>query len=154
MVKMSLKRMSLFVLLAGLVIGSIAVSGCAQSEVDTPPAQGTLTRIIEDITAEAAFDLIQENGDNPDFVILDVRTPGEFADGHIEKAVNIDFYAATFRDDVNKLAKDKTYLIYCRSGNRSGQALDIMDELAFQKVYNLSGGIRAWEAASLPTTTE
>ena len=154
MVKMSLKRMSLFVLLAGLVIGSIAISGCTQSEVDTSPAQGTLTRIIEDITAEAAFDLIQENRDNPDFVILDVRTAEEYDDGHIDNAINIDFYAATFRDDVNKLAKDKTYLIYCRSGNRSGQALDIMDELAFQKVYNLSGGIGAWNKAGLPTTTE
>ena len=151
---MSLKRMSLFVLLAGLVIGSIAVSGCAQSEVDTPPAQGTLTRIIEDITAEAAFDLIQENRDNPDFVILDVRTAEEYDDGHIDNAINIDFYAATFRDDVNKLAKDNTYLIYCRSGNRSGQALDIMDELGFQEVYNLSGGIKAWNVSGLPTTTE
>jgi len=62
-----------------------------------------------------AYTLIQKNKGNPDFVILDVRTPAEFADEHIENAINLDYYSETFRDDLNKLDKTKTYLIYCRT---------------------------------------
>jgi len=129
-----------------LVAGAVLTGACASNEtVETP------TQIIEDIAPQKAFALIQENRNNPDFIILDVRTPEEFAEGHIEKAINIDFYFETFRDELEKLDRNKTYLIYCRSGARSGNALDIMDELNFREVYNILGGIRDWEAEGLPT---
>jgi len=79
-----------------------------------------------------------------------VRTPEEFAGGHIADAINIDSYASTFRDELSKLDRNKTYLIYCHSGARSGEALDIMEELDFQEAYSISGGITAWQAAGLP----
>ena len=83
-------------------------------------------------------------------VVLDVRTPGEFSEGHIGDAVNIDFYEASFRSDLDGLDKDLPYALYCRSGNRSGQALTMMRELGFTDVRELSGGIVAWLEAGQP----
>ena len=77
-------------------------------------------------------------------VVLDVRTPGEFAEAHIPGAVMIDFYSSTFRSDLGTLDKDAPIALYCRSGNRSGQTLDIMRELGFTDVRNLDGGIITW----------
>ncbi len=87
---------------------------------------------------------------NPDAVLLDVRTAPEFEEGHIKGAKNIDFYNPLFKMNLDKLDKNKTYFIYCRSGNRSGQAMQIMKELGFKKVYNLQNGIKEWKANSLP----
>ena len=141
----------LLVLPALLVIGVVLTGGCVGTETVTPN-QETQTQIIENITPQEAFTLIQDNQDNPDFVILDVRTPEEFADGHIENAINLDYYFETFRDELNKLDKNKKYLIYCRSGNRSGKALNIMEEVNFREVYNMVGGIIEWGAEGLPIT--
>jgi rhodanese-related sulfurtransferase len=110
-----------------------------------------VTQVFKDITPQEASDLIQQNEGNPDFQIIDVRTPEEFNDGHIENAIMIDFYAEDFRDEIAQLDREKSYFVYCRSGNRSGQAVDIMRELGFQKVYNLSAGIREWVGQGLPT---
>ncbi len=138
---MSLKNFMVLALSASLVIGVALTGGCV--------LDGTAT--IEDITPQEAFALIQNNQNNPDFVIIDVRTPDEFGGEHIENATNIDFYSETFRDMLNNLDKNKTYLIYCRSGGRSGNALNIMAELDFTEVYNILGGILIWEAEGLPT---
>ena len=132
----------LLIVLVSLIIGVVLTGGCAGQEAPT--------QIIEDITPQEAFTLIQDNKDNPDFVILDVRTPGEFAEGHIENATNLDYYSETFRDELSKLDKDKTYLVYCRSGKRSRNAVDIMVELNFREAYNMSGGIIEWKAEGLP----
>jgi rhodanese-related sulfurtransferase len=144
---MSLKNLVVLVLSVSLVIGVVLTGGCVGGETVT---QETPTQIIENITPQEAFTLIQNNQNNPDFVILDVRTPQELADGHIENVINIDFYSETFRDMLNNLDKNKTYLIYCRSGARSGTALDIMAELNFREVYNISDGIVRWQSEGLP----
>jgi len=146
---MSLKNTVLLVFLMSLVIGLAITGGYFGSQIDIT-TQPTQTQIFEDITPEEAFNLIKENQGSPDFVIIDVRTPEEFAGGHIENAINIDYYSDTFRDDLNKLDKNKTYLIYCRSGNRSGKALDIIEESDFLEAYNMLGGITAWQAEGLP----
>ena len=78
-------------------------------------------------------------------MILDVRTPEEFSSGHLEDAVNINYYSINFQNDLAKLDKTKTYLIYCRSGSRSGRSLNLMKQLGFIRVYNVSGGILQWE---------
>jgi len=80
-----------------------------------------------------------------------VRTREEFTEEYIENATNIDFYSETFRDTLNNLDKNKTYLIYCQVGGRSGSALDIMAELNFKDVYNILGGTNQWKAEGLPT---
>ena len=126
-----------------LLLVTVFLYGCT-IQTDSP------NQIFEDIGVQEAFELIQDNQGNQSFVIIDVRTPEEFNDGHIENAINIDFYSETFREDLDKLDKNKTYFIYCRSGNRSGRAMDIMAELGFKEVYNLSVGITAWVAEGLP----
>ena len=145
---MSLKNFTVLALSVSLVIGVTLTAGCVRDETTTPE---TSTQIIEDITPQEAFTLIQDNQNNPDFIIIDVRTRQELTDGHIENVIDIDFYSETFRDELNNLDKNKKYLIYCRSGNRSGSALDIMAELNFEEVYNILGGILSWEAEGLPT---
>ncbi len=102
------------------------------------------TQIIRDISTEETNRLIQENRGNQDFVLLDIRTPEEYNGGYIEGAINRDFYSPTFREELDKLDKDKTYLIYCRSGRRSGIALGTMKELGFIEAYNMLGGINQW----------
>ncbi|NND75776.1 MAG: rhodanese-like domain-containing protein [Ilumatobacter sp.] len=89
-----------------------------------------------------------------DLVILDVRTPEEFAEGHIDGAVMIDFYRADFADELAKLDPDVPYVLYCRSGNRSGQTAAMMDQLGFESVQDVDGGILAWQQAGLPLTTD
>ena len=93
--------------------------------------------------------------DNPpdDLVVLDVRTPEEFAEGHLEGAVLVDFYAADFAEQLAALDTDVPYLVYCRSGNRSGQALGVMEQLGFASAVDVDGGIVAWADAGLPVTT-
>ncbi len=145
MTKKSLKNFMVLALSVSLVIGVVLAGGCVGKEIEAP------IQIIEDITPQEALTLIQENQDNPDFVIIDVRTPEEFAEGHIENAVNLDFYAETFWDWLNILDEDKMYLIYCRSGGRSRNALDIMEELNFREAYNVLGGIIQWVEEGFPT---
>ena len=85
-----------------------------------------------------------------DLVILDVRTPEEFADGHVEGATMLDFYRADFADELAKLDRDVPYVLYCRSGNRSGQTLELMRELGFSSVQDVDGGIVSWVEVGLP----
>jgi len=151
MVKMNPKNLMISVFLGALIIGVLLTSACIQTETNTAKSE-TQIQIIENITPEEAYISIQENKDNPNFVILDVRTPEEFLGEYIENAVNLDYYSDTFRNDLDKLDKNKTYLIYCRSGRRSENALNIMKELDFREVYNMLGGIIKWKSEGLPTT--
>lgn len=151
MVKMNPKNLMVSVFLGALIIGVLLASGCIQTENNTAQSE-TKIQIIESITPEEAYILIQENKDNPNFVILDVRTPEEFLGEYIENAVNLDYYSDTFRNDLDKLDKNRTYLIYCKSGRRSENALNIMKEQDFREVYNMLGGIIEWKSKGLPTT--
>lgn len=87
--------------------------------------------------------------------IIDVRTVEEFQEGHIEGALQYDYYETeSFEAALAALDKEKTYFIYCRSGGRSGTTLDMMQQMGFKKVYNLDGGMLAWrkagEAVAMP----
>jgi len=99
---------------------------------------------VRQVTPEEAAALIRSNAGNRNFVILDIRTPGEYRDGHIPNSALLDFYSTSFRDSLAALDRDKTYLIYCRSDNRTGRAIGIMRELGFKKIYELRGGIKSW----------
>jgi rhodanese-related sulfurtransferase len=83
-------------------------------------------------------------------ITLDVRTPGEFSEGHIEGAQLIDFQSGNFESEIATLDKSKTYAVYCRSGSRSGQAVKIMSDAGFTNLYNLNGGVIDWANAGLP----
>lgn len=100
---------------------------------------------FSNITVSKAGELIEENRGDENFSILDVRTPREYSEGHIEGAKLINYYDTDFKEQLQKLDRKKTYLIYCRTGNRSRKALNIMKELKFEKVYNMTGGIVKWK---------
>ena len=80
----------------------------------------------------------------PNAVLLDVRTPGEVAEGIIPGAMVIDFNAPDFADKISALDKEKTYFVYCKVGGRSGKTIDQMKQTGFKKVYSLEGGYTAW----------
>jgi len=83
-------------------------------------------------------------------VVLDVRTQEEFESGYIPKAINIDIQMGpSFIDEINSLDKTKSYYVYCRSGARSSQAVQLMRELGFNNTFNLLGGILDWEGEVL-----
>ena len=83
-------------------------------------------------------------------VVLDIRTPEEFAAGHIAGATNINFRAADFEKALTALDKKQTYVLHCASGNRSTQASPTFNKLGFSSVCHLDGGIKAWQKAKLP----
>jgi rhodanese-related sulfurtransferase len=85
-------------------------------------------------------------------VLIDVRTPQEFAEGHIEGAVLVDVSDPGFDEAIAELPTDGTYVVYCRSGNRSAAATARMAELGFVELYDM-GGIIDWVEAGLPVVT-
>ena len=102
------------------------------------------------VSPKEASVLIETHKENSDFVILDIRTPGEYQSGHIKNSIMIDFYSKAFAEEVNRLDKGKIYLIYCRSGNRSTRSMGLFKKLKFQKIYHLSSGINGWNSEGLP----
>ena len=102
---------------------------------------GSKTKKYKDIEVSEFKELMKQK----DTVILDVRTQAETSDGKIPNSQLINIMSLDFKGKVSKLDKDKTYLVYCRSGARSGKACKTMAKLGFDKLYNLSGGIIAWK---------
>jgi rhodanese-related sulfurtransferase len=102
------------------------------------------------ISPDEAVKLIETYDGDTGFVILDIRTKKEFQQGHIKNAVMIDYYSANFLNEMKKLDKSKTYLMYCRSGNRSGKALQQIKDLGFNRVYNMGTGVNGWNAKGYP----
>ena len=125
-----------------VVVGAISISlwqSNAENSQEGQPESAEEARILKDLTPEESHALIQQHEGDENFVILDVRTPGEFQQARLENAINIDFYSKTFREQMDKLDKEKTYLVYCRSGNRSGVTLQLMEKLNFTHAYNMIG---------------
>jgi rhodanese-related sulfurtransferase len=165
------RRHLILIVFVMLLISLILSDGCAQAvPLSTPPttinsiipavppsniheqsAIETATATIPEITVQDAIKLIQNNRDNPDFVIIDVRTADEFKSGHLANAVNIDYYSPDFKSNINKLDRNKEYLIYCQTGIRGAAATQIMMDLSFTRLHNLSGGIVQWIDAGFPT---
>jgi rhodanese-related sulfurtransferase len=120
------------------------------SSLSCDPSTQTTVEDANIITVEEAYNMMQDNQDNPDFMIIDVRTEAEYVLGHIENAVNIDYYAEDFKQTINQLDKNKTYIVYCRCGGRGGKTLNIMRELGFGEVYNIKDGFLDWQFEKLP----
>ena len=101
---------------------------------------------VQNINVTTAQDVINKK----QIILLDVRTPDEYAQGHIPGAKNIDFYASNFEEELKNLDPNQHYVVYCASGNRSGKASKMMEALQFQKVQNVIGGFQAWRRKHLP----
>lgn len=124
-----------------------------QVAVETPSASASATSkstAIKKVEPLEAQNLITTNQTNTNFVVLDVRTADEFATGHIKGAHNLDYYASDIQTKIASLDQTKTYLVYCRTGHRSGLTTSKMSEAGLKNIYDLNGGIQAWQTASLP----
>lgn len=105
---------------------------------------------FKDISTEESYKIIVENKSNDRFMVIDVRTPMEFNMEYIEDSVLLDIHSPDFKIKLEKLDKKKRYLIYCRTGARSGFALNMMKEMGFEEAYNMEGGILDWMDAGYP----
>jgi rhodanese-related sulfurtransferase len=138
---MKMRRLIFGLLLSGLLMLPVIVLGGEES-----------SRVAQNISAAEACSLIQEYHGKEGFVILDIRTPGEYDEGHIEGSENINYYSNDFTGRLKALDRERTYLIYCRSGGRSGRTLELMKELGFLRVYNLIGGVTGWQKEGFSVT--
>ncbi len=84
--------------------------------------------------------------------LIDIRTPNEYNSGHIKGAILVDFYSPAYKTSLDKLDKTKPVYMYCRSGNRSGKSIGLLEELGFKQVVNLQYGIVDWLRAGFPLT--
>jgi len=115
-----------------------------------PSCQAQQDQNITALSPKEASKLIETRTGDSDFIILDIRTPGEYQSGHLKDAAMIDYYSKSFVDEIGRLDRKKSYLVYCRSGNRSARSMDLFKKLEFQKIYHLSSGINGWKSEGLP----
>lgn len=102
---------------------------------------------VDNITPAEACTLLNKQTENTDFVVLDVRTPEEFNQGHLPGAILLDYKSPQFEQELAKLDRNKTYLVYCRAGNRSVKAVEKMRELGFKHIAHMQTGIEGWNKA-------
>jgi len=145
-----------------LTLVLLLVSGCAPeaSAPQTVPPETPAPETAPAPSAEAVYKLVSpaeamvlmtvRGGQSP-FVVLDVRTPEEYAEGHIEGAVNWDVNRDDFEASLGAAyPREGRYVVYCRSGVRSRTATRVMQSLGFTDIYEIEGGINAWKAADQP----
>lgn len=140
------------VLALGLAAALVACSG---SDSDGPAAAAIETDRVEGaaqgagvrtVSPAEANDILESGG----VTLLDIRTAEEYATGHLAGSRLVDFYSPDFAAQVGALDATARYVVYCRSGNRSAQALALMEQLGFTSVVDIAGGIQAWAADGLP----
>ena len=129
----------------------VSCGGTGSSTSSTSPSAASVA-VGQQLLAPAAADALLHSPP-AGLVTLDVRTPEEFAAGHIAGAVDLDLNSTTFAADIAKLDPDVPYFVYCHSGHRSAQAVAYMQQQGFTSVYELQGGISAWQTAGLTVVT-
>ena len=114
------------------------------------------TAMVKHVTApEAARNLAEAaaaaaQAPEKAIAVIDVRTPAEFAEGHIKGARNVDIASPDFRKNLAKLDPGKTYLVHCAAGGRSTRSLSVLSQLGFKSIIHLDGGLNSWKEAGLP----
>lgn len=130
-----MKRVNFKIVL--LLIVSISLTSCAQG------SSAKKSNVVSLITPQ---ELNEKLGN---IQLIDVRTPQEFAEGHIDNAKMIDYMQSDFMNKMSKLDTSKVLYIYCRSGNRSGKAARKLEAMGFPKIYDLKGGILNWNQSKM-----
>jgi rhodanese-related sulfurtransferase len=110
----------------------------------------TKVQLSQDIFPAEAWELITKNRDADDLVIIDVSTPQEYKDLHLEGAINVNLLSRFFKTRLDVMNKSKTYVVYCKVGGRSKIAQKLMQQFGFRTVYNVVGGTLLWEEEGLP----
>jgi rhodanese-related sulfurtransferase len=147
---MSKKKFIIGGILAGFLITVFVIIGNNQTSNSTTVNQTNSSQISQ--TSSSTFETINTvqvlktrlDQKNPGDVLLDVRTPQEFSEGHIENAVNLDMQNPNFSSQIQNLNKTKTYIVFCRSGNRALTASQKMSEIGLETVYSKQG-ITDWQ---------
>jgi rhodanese-related sulfurtransferase len=121
----------------GFFVFALIAFSCKDKRVSS-----TAQAVYKNVDVAQAKQLI---ANNPNLVLLDVRTPEETKEGMIDNAIEIDFYNSNFETEINKLDKTKSYLVYCRSGGRSVSACEKMIDAGFTDLTNMKGGYSAWK---------
>jgi len=124
----------------GLVFALLLVVAACSSSSDTAT--------IDLVSPAEAAQVIED--DPTGLIVLDIRTPEEFDEVRLADAVNVDYYDADFADQLDALDKNDPFVMYCRSGNRSSDAVKTMKELGFVEVYEIDGGIVNWYDSGFP----
>lgn len=106
--------------------------------------------VFRHVSPQDAYSLMQAHHRSGMLVVVDLRTPEEFEKERVEGAINVSYYSQDFRKALEALDRDKIYLIYCRTGKRSGETVQMMKVMGFRTVYPVSGGIQRWLADDLP----
>ena len=104
--------------------------------------------LARDVSVQDAADLLQDPPQG--LVIVDVRTPAEFREGHLPGAVNMDYFGGPFETQIQSLPKTAPVLLYCRTGNRSGSAYDVMTKAGIGNILHMNEGITKWQQLGLP----
>jgi len=133
------------VLIALLVLVTLTAVSCDSTSKSGKNSETTAAGSIKHVNAQA----FKKEIDAKTGVVVDVRTPGEYAQGHLKGAKNIDFMNGNFAKEFAKLDKKTPVLIYCKSGGRSGRAAQKLKRMGFT-VYNMQGGYMGWTAQGLP----
>lgn len=136
------------VLSLSLLLGTALLFSCASG------GQKGGDGSFSNVNAEEAKAMIEANAGNDQFVILDTRSSTEYATGHLIQSEFYNYSAADYWEQIKKLDKTKTYLLYCHSGGRSGKTLKFMKENGFKEAHNLKGGIVSWKRAGYPVVTD
>lgn len=147
---------------AGLIVGVTLLSGCSGTQdpasTASQPVSGSsavagpsaaATPSIQRVDVAGFADVVAQ----PGVTVVDVRTPEEFASGHLEGALNYDVQGADFAEQIKGLDPAGTYAVYCRSGNRSQAATQMMAQAGLVTLYDLDGGINDWIAAGNPVVS-
>ena len=138
--------------LLSIILITPALLFCSCSEPkqveNNTPAEDQTSWSVQNVTPADAQKLLAES---ENVRVLDVRTPAEYAEGHIAGAINVDFKAADFADQVTKLDKNTAYILHCRSGRRSSSSLPILKDNGFGTIYHLNKGFNAWKEADMLT---
>ncbi len=113
-------------------------------------AKKAKVQLSEDIFPAEAWELISKNRQGDDLVIIDVSTPQEYEDLHLEGAINVNLISKFFKIRLEVMDKNKTYVVYCKVGGRSKIAQKLMQQFGFVAVYNIIGGTLLWEEEGLP----
>ena len=133
-------------LLVGLVV---FLTGCEKPSSEGVADVSDSTSTVELILPADASAMLKANAE---VRVLDIRTPEEFSEGHIEGAINVDFKSEGFDAEITKLDKATPYIVHCASGGRSGKSLSKFESMDFQKIYHLEAGFSGWAAEDLPVS--
>jgi rhodanese-related sulfurtransferase len=128
------------------LLGASTAVACGAAEPGPAPRSADPAAGVKHVEPAGAEKLIQEK----QVVVLDLRTPEEFKAGHIAGATNLNFNAADFAQKLDRLDKEKSYLVHCASGRRSTASLATFKKLKFKSIIHLDGGLKAWEKAGKP----